>query len=256
MKLQPHELISEAIRKAQNGIALVPYITAGYPDKDGFIDTLKAVAKIGHVVEVGVPFTDPMADGVTIQRASHAAIESGVSLQWILEQLSAAKGIEAPLVLMGYLNPMLAYGIDRLADAAVGAGVCGFIIPDLPFEECEPIRAVFERRGLALIQLVTPATPDIRLAQLCEIGRGFTYAVTVTGITGEAASLPSDVTRYLDRVKLHSSLPVCAGFGIRTAADVRMLGTHADGVIVGSALVEHLEGGGSPEEFLESLLAT
>jgi len=256
VKPLPHEQIGEAIRSARNGIALVPYITAGYPDKDGFIDTLKAVAKIGHVVEVGVPFTDPMADGVTIQRASHAAIESGVSLQWILKQLSTAKDIEAPLVLMGYLNPMLAFGIDELADAAVNAGVCGFIIPDLPFEECAPIRAVFEHRGLALIQLVTPATPDDRLEHLCKIGRGFTYAVTVTGITGGGTSLPPDVTRYLDRVKSKSSLPVCAGFGIRTADDVRMLGAHADGVIVGSALVEYLEGGGKPEEFLESLLAS
>ncbi len=254
MSVLPHERISAAIREPRGHVALVPYITAGYPDKARFIDTLRAVSKVGDVVEVGVPFSDPMADGVTIQRASHAAIQNGVSLAWILEQLAGAEGIEAPVVLMGYLNPMLVFGFERLAEVAAHAGVCGFIIPDLPCGECRPALEAFERRGLALIQLVTPATPDARMQQLCEIGRGFTYAVTMTGTTGGAQSLPADVTEYLDRVRRFSSLPVCAGFGVREAGQVRLLGAHADGVVVGSALVEHLEAGGCPQAFLQSLL--
>ena len=134
-------------------------------------------------------------------------------------------------------------------------GVCGFIVPDLPWEESEEFRAALEARGLALIQLVTPATPEDRLETLCKGSQGFIYAVTVTGITGGSASLPANVTDYLDQVNAHASVPVCAGFGVRQAEQVSSLGSHADGVIVGSALVELLESGGNPEEFLTALRA-
>ena len=136
-QLAPHARISDAILRARQAgrVGLVPFMTAGYPDKDRFIATLKEVASAGDVVEVGVPFSDPLADGVTIQRSSHAAIEAGVSLRWILAQLSEAGDVGAPLVLMSYLNPLLAYGYEKLAEDAVAAGVCGFIVPDLPLEE-------------------------------------------------------------------------------------------------------------------------
>ena len=156
--------------------------------------------------------------------------------------------------MMSYLNPLLALGLDRLAVRSVEAGVAGFIVPDLPWEESAGFRAAVETSGQALIQLVTPATPDERLARLARASQGFVYAVTVTGITGGGAGLPADVSDYLARVRSASgSTPVCAGFGIRSAADVAAVGEHANGAIVGSALVEVLERGEDPTEFLASL---
>ena len=257
--MQPHEKISAALRDANRAgrTALVPFLTAGYPERDGFVRTLRAVAEIGDVVEIGVPFSDPMADGLTIQRASHSAIANGVSLRWILEQLeSLGAPPRAPLVLMSYLNPLLAYGFDELARRAAGAGVCGFIVPDLPLEESAELREPLQAQGLALVQLVTPATPEARLRRLAQASRGFLYAVTVTGTTGGAGALPEDMAGYLERVTAISELPVCAGFGIRTAADVAAVGRHAAGAIVGSALVEVLERGEDPAAFLRGLTGT
>jgi tryptophan synthase alpha chain len=253
----PRDRISDALRtaNADGKVGLIPFITAGYPDKDVFVDTLKAIACEGDVVEVGVPFSDPMADGVTIQRSSHAAIAAGVSLQWILDELKAAGDIGAPIVLMSYLNPLLAFGFDELAEKSAAAGVCGFIVPDLPWEESESFRHSLDSKGLALVQLVTPVTPDARLELLCKGSQGFVYAVTITGITGGDVALPPEVTNYLDQVNSHTELPVCAGFGVRHAEQVDNLGKHASGVIVGSALVERLEAGDDPAAFLASLRA-
>jgi tryptophan synthase alpha chain len=254
--MQAHERITAAIRAANDAgrPALIPFATAGYPEPADFIATLESVAAEGDVVELGIPFSDPMADGMTIQRSSFEALQKGVSLRWIFDQLDAAQGkIEAPLVMMSYLNPLLAFGYDELAERALGAGVCGFIVPDLPFEESDDLRAALEARGLGLVQLVTPATPDERLATLCEASRGFVYAVTITGITGGDVGLPDDLADYLDKVAGISALPVCAGFGIRAADDVANVGRHAAGAIVGSALVEVLERGEDPQSFLASL---
>ena len=255
--IRARDKITAAIRKttAAGGTALVPYITAGYPEKDRFIATLKAIAGAADVVEVGVPFSDPMADGVTIQRASHTAIAAGVNLRWILRELTAAGPFAAPIVLRSYLNPLLNLGYRELAAASVPAGVCGFIVPDLPIEESADIAAALDAQGLALIQLVTPATPAERLQRLCAASQGFVYAVTVTGITGGAKELPAEVTGYLDRVRALATLPVCAGFGVRRAEQVRNLAPHTDGVVVGSALVEQLESGGDPVVFLKALRA-
>jgi tryptophan synthase alpha chain len=255
--MQAHERISAAIKAANdNGRpALVPFITAGYPEPQDFIATLKAVAEVGDVVELGIPFSDPMADGMTIQRSSFEALQKGVSLKWIFDQLDGAAGdIDAPLVMMSYLNPLLAFGYDALAERALAAGVCGFIVPDLPFEESAEIREALEAQGLGLIQLVTPATPDDRLKTLSDASRGFVYAVTITGITGGGGGLPADLADYLNKVSGVSALPVCAGFGIREAKDIANVGAHASGAIVGSALVEILERGEDPQPFLRSLL--
>ena len=252
-----HERVSDAVRaaNAEGRAGLVPFITAGYPDAKAFIDTLKQVASVGDVVELGIPFSDPMADGMTIQRSSFEALKQGVSLEWIFERLDEAKeDIDTPLVMMSYLNPLLAYGYERLAERALETGVCAFIVPDLPFEESEEIRNALEAKGLGLIQLVTPATPPERLKKLCDASRGFVYAVTITGITGGDTGLPDDLADYLDRVSEASELPVCAGFGIRAASDVASVGQHAAGAIVGSALVEVLERGEDPAAFLKSLL--
>jgi tryptophan synthase alpha chain len=254
--MNTHESISSALRAANDAgkPALIPFITAGYPQRDNFIDVLAAISEVGDVVEIGVPFSDPMADGMTIQRSSYEAIKNGVSLRWILDELVANRQrINAPLVLMSYLNPLLAFGYEALAKRALEAGVCGFIVPDLPFEESDELRAAFEAEGIGVIQLVTPATPVTRLQKLADASRGFVYAVTITGITGGDSGLPDDLAAYLDRVSAASKLPVCAGFGIREAADVASVGQHAAGAIVGSALVEVLERGDDPAAFLRSL---
>lgn len=254
--MQAHEKIGQALRAANDAgrTGLVPFITAGYPDPATFMATLKDIARVGDVVELGIPFSDPMADGMTIQRSSYKAIENGVTLRWIFEQLQQeAADIDAPLVMMSYLNPLLAYGYDELAESALQTGVCAFIVPDLPFEESAEINAALQAKGIGLIQLLTPATPDDRKKMLAEASRGFTYAVTVTGITGGDKGLPADLADYLDKVAALSPIPVCAGFGIRSCADVDNVGKHVAGAIVGSALVEVLERGEDPVDWLQGL---
>jgi len=234
--------------------AIVAFATAGFPDAARFLQDLERIASAADAVEIGVPFSDPMADGVTIQRSSERAIEQGVSLKWIFDRLGERDfELAAPVLLMSYLNPLLAFGYERLAERAAAVGVSGFMVPDLPFEESAPLAAALEPEGLALVQFVTPATPAERLGTICAASQGFVYAVTRTGITGGASALPAELTRYLDAVKAASKLPVCAGFGVRSAAQVAEIAPHADGVIVGSALVEVLERGEDPAAFLRSL---
>jgi tryptophan synthase alpha chain len=254
-KTPAHERIAAAIRAANKDgqPALVAYLTAGYPSVEKFRAHLTAVAAGADVVEIGVPFTDPMADGVTIQRASESALKQGVSLKWIIAELGAMQRPAAPLVLMSYLNPLLQYGYQRLAADAVRVGVCGFIVPDLPFDEGESLRAALAVEGLALIQMVTPVTLPQRMAQVCAASQGFVYAVTMTGTTGRNVSVPSDVLDYLARVRAASKVPVCAGFGIRAREQVLKLRGHVEGVVVGSALVEVLERGEDPTVWLAGL---
>ncbi|HTL20419.1 MAG TPA: tryptophan synthase subunit alpha [Steroidobacteraceae bacterium] len=253
--MSPREQVSAAIRTAAAGgePALIAYLTAGFPSRERFREHLRALADAADVVEVGVPFTDPMADGVTIQRASLAALAQGVSLAWILEEIAALPGFATPLLLMSYLNPLLAFGIARLAETAARAGVSGFIVPDLPLDESSDLRAALDERQLALVQMVTPVTEPQRLAQLCTGSQGFVYAVTMTGTTGRKVAVPTGVLDYLDRVRAIATLPVCAGFGIRRREQVERLRGHVDGVVVGSALVEVLERGEDAGEFLRAL---
>jgi len=253
----PGEQITNAIRSAHatGNPALVAYLTAGYPGKALFGEHLRAIASAADVVEIGVPFTDPMADGVTIQRSSQGALAQGVSLRWILAQLTAMPKVDAPLLLMSYLNPLLAFGIDRLPQAAAAAGVNGFIVPDLPVDESDLLKDALDRQGVALVQMVTPVTTPQRLARVAAASSGFLYAVTMTGVTGRNVAVPNEVIQYLDRVRAQSTVPVCAGFGIRSREQVQALRGHVDGVIVGSALVELLERGGDPASWLAKLRA-
>src|SRR6187551_1254730 len=255
--MTPSEKITAAIRAANGGTAIVAFITAGYPLREKFREHLTQVGNAADVVEIGVPFTDPMADGMTIQRSSREALRQGVSLRWLLEELAAmqrqGQSPRAPLLLMSYLNPLLTFGFAELAAASARAGVCGFIVPDLPYDESDDFRAALEPHGLALIQMVTPVTEPARLAKLCAATQGFVYAVTMTGTTGRTASVPGEVTRYLEDVSAASKLPVCAGFGIRSHEQVEQLKGHVAGVIVGSALVEVLESGQDAAAFLRSL---
>jgi tryptophan synthase alpha chain len=254
--LAPSERIAAAIKAAvaKGHPALVGYLTAGFPTRREFKKNLAAVAAACDVVEIGVPFSDPMADGTTVQRASFVALADGVTLPWILDELKAIMPRHAaPILLMSYLNPLLAYGLDKLPRAAAAAGVAGFIVPDLPFEESGDLQQALDAEGLALVQMVTPVTPAERLAMLCKQAKGFVYAVTMTGTTGKSADVPHDVLEYMDRVKSLSSAPVCAGFGIRSARQVARFAPHVDGVVVGSALVETLERGEDVAAFLKSL---
>jgi len=255
--MQPRDRIRAALaRDTKTGgrPSLVAFITAGYPEPREFLQVLRAVGSAADAVEIGVPFSDPMADGVTIQRSSQHAIEHGVSLTWILDELARRDfELPSPVLLMSYLNPLLAFGYERLAKRAAEVGVSGFIVPDLPYEESAPLAAALQPHGLALVQLVTPATPAERLLRLCAASQGFVYAVTRTGITGGESTLPAETAQYLAAVKAASALPVCAGFGVRRADQVALLGAHADGVIVGSALVEVLERRADPAVFLRSL---
>jgi tryptophan synthase alpha chain len=180
-------------------------------------------------------------------------LQQGVTLQWIFDELTAMPRLRTPLLLMSYLNPLLSYGYERLAAASVAAGVCGFIIPDLPIDESGALRAALDPQGLALVQMVTPVTPPERLARLCAASQGFIYAVTMTGTTGKNVATPADVLDYLLRVRAVAAVPVCAGFGIRSREQVERLRGAVDGVVVGSALVEVLERGESPQAWLAAL---
>lgn len=261
MRAPPSERISAAIQAAvaKGRPALVGYLTAGFPSRRQFKANLAAVAGACEVVEIGVPFSDPMADGTTVQRASFAALADGVTLPWILEQLASIEPRPAvPILLMSYLNPLLAFGMSQLPRAAAQAGVAGFIVPDLPFEESAELHQALKPEGLALVRMVTPVTPPERLAMLCREAKGFIYAVTMTGPTGKSADgrfadVPLEVLEYMDRVKRLARVPVCAGFGIRSARQVARFAPHVDGVVVGSALVETLERGEDVGAFLRSL---
>lgn len=260
--MKPRDSISAAIiaAAASGQPALVGYLTAGFPSRSRFRDSLEAVSSACDVVEIGVPFSDPMADGTTIQRASFAALADGVTLPWILEELAVVTaqhngdGRKAPpVLLMSYLNPLLAFGLDKLPQAASAAGVAGFIVPDLPFEESAELQTALNTVGLALIQMVTPVTPEARLEMLCKAAQGFVYAVTMTGTTGKSAEVPDATLDYMDRVKRYATIPVCAGFGIRSSEQVSRFASHVDGVVVGSALVETLERNEDVRAFLGAL---
>ena len=243
--------IAEAI-KGSDGPAICAYLTAGFPDLESFPDILRKVSQTADVVEIGVPFTDPMADGMTIQRASHVALENGVTLEWIIDLLGGLDPA-APLLLMGYYNPFLAFGVDRLGVALQEAGVSGVIVPDLPLEESADLRDRLEPLGLAMVQLVTPTTPPGRLRAIAGSSSGFLYAVTTTGVTGGNVRLNDSDLDYLGRVREASELPVMAGFGIRTRDQVAALAPHVDGVVVGSALIDSIEEGADPAEFISNL---
>jgi tryptophan synthase alpha chain len=247
------ERVESAIRTAASGgrPALAAFLTAGFPSLDGFADVARRVAAEADVLEIGVPFSDPMADGVTIQDASRAALAGGVTLGWILEMVGDLD-VGIPIVLMSYLNPILSLGYSTLAERAADAGVAGFIVPDLPLEECEPFREGTSRHGLALVQMVTPLTPTPRRARLAAATSGFLYAVTRTGTTGTETDdgVPVD---YLAELRDVSERPVLAGFGIRRREQVDALTGKVDGVIVGSALVECLAEGRDPAAFLRGL---
>ena len=228
---------------AQGRTALVPFLTAGYPTLEESERLFAALARGGaDAIEIGVPFSDPLADGATIQRTSQQAIANGVTLADCLALVKRLRGsgIETPLVLMGYYNPILQYGVERFAADAAAAGADGFIVPDLPTEESDDLLAACRRHGRDLIFLLAPTSTDQRIAAVAERASGFVYCVSLTGVTGGRTELP-DLSGYLGRVRAATGLPLAIGFGISSPEHVRQVGAVADGAIVGSALINEID---------------
>ncbi len=229
---------------AEGRTALMPFATAGYPSLAMTEQLVPALVRGGaDLIEIGVPFSDPLADGATVQRASQGALANGVRLADCLplaERLRRAHGVTVPLVLMGYYNPILQYGPARLAADAAAAGVDGFIVPDLPTEESDELLAACRAHGRDLIFLLAPTSTDERIANVAARASGFVYCVSLTGVTGARNALP-DLAAYLARVRRHTPLPLAVGFGVSTAEHVRLVGAVADGAVVASALIDHLD---------------
>ncbi|OLB69725.1 MAG: tryptophan synthase subunit alpha [Alphaproteobacteria bacterium 13_2_20CM_2_64_7] len=231
--------------KEQDRAALVTFLTAGDPDPETSLAILRAIPAAGaDVVELGMPFTDPMADGPAIQMSSQRALKAGQTLKKTLDMVRAFRqGDDAtPLVLMGYYNPIYIYGVDRFLRDAKSAGVDGLIVVDLPPEEDAELCLPALKAGVNFIRLATPTTDDKRLPAVLANTSGFVYYVSITGITGTATPDPGKVAAAVARIKRHTSLPVAAGFGVRTAEQAAVIASGADGVVVGSALVNALKG--------------
>ena len=241
----------EALR-ARRRAALIPYLTAGFPDRATSLAALRAADRWGDILEVGVPFSDPLADGPTIQRSSHAALLQGMTLAGTLSLIRDA-ALARPVVLFTYLNPVLSYGLPQLLRDAAAAGVSGLLLTDLPTGADPAIERAVATSPLALVPLVAPTTPDARLAAIGSSARGFLYLVARLGVTGTRPTLASDLALQVARVRRASNRPVAVGFGISEPAQAQEVATLADGVVVGSALVESLERDGV--EGLEARLA-
>jgi tryptophan synthase alpha chain len=224
--------------------ALIPYLTAGFPTSDVSLETLRRVVAAGaDFVEVGVPFSDPLADGPTIQRTTQAALEQGMTVARVLELVGKA-ALEVPVVIMTYLNPVMAYGVERFARDARAAGVAGVILTDLPAGADPAVEQVVRSSALDLIRLVAPTTDDRRLRTALETSTGFVYLISRLGVTGARDTVPSDLAQHVRRIRAVTPLPVAVGFGISTPAQAEAAARHADGVVVGSALMDALATGG------------
>jgi tryptophan synthase alpha chain len=237
--------------------ALMPYLMTGFPERDSALELAPALEAAGaDLFELGIPFSDPLADGATIQRAGERALANGVRLPFCIKTVAAlrARGLKAPIVMMGYFNPFLQYGLERFAADAAAAGADGLIVPDLPPEEAAECQAACRAAGLDLILLVAPTTTDERIAQIARLASGFIYCVSLTGVTGARRELWDGLPDFLARVRRHTDLPLSVGFGISSAAHVRQVGAHAEGAIVGSAMVSAIEAA-APDQRAEAAAA-
>jgi len=245
------ERIAAAFAAARGRAALMPYLMGGFPDVEASVAVGIAYAESGaDLVELGVPFSDPLADGPVIHAAGTQALRNGATIHAVVEA-GTRIAEHVPVVLMCYANPLLARGIERFTHELAGRGISGLIVPDLPLEESAAMLAACDAAGLALVPLVAPTTPDARLARIGGNARGFVYTVSVVGTTGERGAVGPDLAGLLERVKAHSPVPVAVGFGISDAAQAAAAAdAGADGVIVGSRLVravaEAAERGGDP----------
>jgi tryptophan synthase alpha chain len=239
----PRTVAAFAKARAEGRPAVIPFVTAGYPTPEVSEAVALGIVRGGaDLLEIGVPFSDPLADGTTVQRTSQVALSHGITLRKSLEMAKRLRDqeVEIPLILMGYVNPMLAYGIEKLAADSAAHGVDGFIVPDLPAEEAGEIAAALRAHGVDLIFLVAPTSTDERIAEVGRIGSGWVYCVSTTGVTGARASLP-DLKPYLDRVRSHTNLPIAVGFGVSNPDHVAQIGEIADGAVVASAMINFLD---------------
>jgi len=239
--------------------ALMPYFPLGYPDPESSIDVVESIARAGaDLIELGLPFSDPLADGPVIQRATQVALQNGMTVARGLRMTAELRrrGVRIPLILMSYFNPLLAYRLPRLVADAAEAGADGFIVPDLPIEEADDLETLCLDRNLALIYFLAPTSTPERVSRVTRRARGFIYAVSLTGITGARDHLPADLSEFIHRVKALARCPLAVGFGISTPEQAATVGRLADGVIVGSALVSAAGNGHatrSAGEFVQQL---
>lgn len=248
-----------AIRRSGRRL-LIPYITAGYPEPGRTLELLRALVRAGaDVIELGVPFSDPVADGPTIQRSSQRALEHGVTLAWVLDVLREfrAGGADTPVVLFSYLNPVLRFGVDRFVAAAVAAGADGVLITDLPAGADPHLERTLDDSALAHVRLVAPTTPPARARDIAAAAQGFLYYISRLGVTGATSRLRESLPSELAALSAVAKVPVAAGFGISTGEHAAEIGRIADGVVVGSALIDALDRGGIPaaEALLRELRA-
>ena len=238
-----------ALARAEGRAALMPYFTLGYPDIPASEAVVRAIAAAGaDLIELGVPFSDPLADGPTIQHSTQVALEQGMTLarSLALTHRLRAAGVTQPLLLMGYVNPILAYGGSRYVADAAAAGADGFIVPDLPPEEAGELEAACRAHGLALVFLLAPTSTPERIAAVVSHVTGFVYLVSLAGVTGARDQLPADLAAFVSRVRAATGLPLAVGFGIATPAHAATVGALADGVIVGSALIKAVGAAADP----------
>lgn len=233
------ERIAEAFQKDRP--AFMPYTVFGYPDREAGLENIRQLVAAGaDMLELGIPFSDPLADGPTIQAATQAALDNGITLRECLAMTKdlRAEGMDTPAVMMGYVNPMMAYGLEQFVKDAKEAGVDGLIVPDLPPEESEELGSICREHGLALIYFLAPTSTPERIELVAEKANGFIYLVSLTGVTGARTSMASDLGEFVGRVREATSTPLAVGFGIGNGEQAKAVGNLADGVIVGSALVK------------------
>ena len=245
----------ESALRAKGDLKLVAYMMAGHPTAKRSIDVGKRLAASGiAALEIGIPHSDPLADGPVIQRAGKVALEHGMTVSGALDVAKAVAAEGVPVVLMTYINPVLSYDPRKFSAEAAQAGVAGVIVPDLPIEEAEPVTGWLRSAALDTIFMVAPTTPPDRITAVCSHSSGFVYCVTVTGITGARKELPEGMPALLKEVKKRTSLPVAAGFGISRQEHMKALRGHADAAVVGSAIVDEIERGGDGVALVRELL--
>ncbi len=241
--------------RSRDELAFVPYQTAGFPTLADSLANLRTLADCGaDMLEVGVPFSDPMADGPTIQASSQVALEQGVRLADVLAGMRGLD-VRCPRVMMSYLNPLMRYGREKLLADMQAAGVCGLIVPDLPLEEADAWLVAARARGISLVFLVAPTSTDERIARVAELTDGFIYAVSLTGTTGARRHLPPGLPAFLERIRAITDQPVVVGFGIGAPEHVRALRGKADGVVVASRIIDAIRGGEDWVELAKDLKA-
>ena len=243
--LQPSRINSTfAALRAESKLAIMPFVTAGFPHMEITEKIVLALAEAGaNAFEIGIPYSDPLADGPTVQRSSQVALQNGTKLGDVLALVRRLRGaaMSAPIILMGYYNPLVRYGVERFVADAAAAGVDGFIIPDLPVEESEPLHAACLKHDRDLVFMVAPTSTDELIARVANLASGFIYCVSVTGVTGARDRMMVTLGDYLDRVRAKTDVPLAVGFGISRPEHLKEVGQHADGAIIASAMMNYLD---------------